>query len=88
MDMTNAWGTPTAEALAEILARSRPELEELFRRRWVTADEAEAILDEAVTRLLLHWNRTDDPAPRLPVIAERIIRLRLESPHLLEDDPE
>ena len=88
MDMTNAWEMPTAEALAELLARSRPELEALFRRRWVSAEEAEEILDEALTSLLLHWNRTDDPAPRLPAIADRIIRIRLEAPLLLEDDLE
>ena len=74
--------------VAEILARSRPELESLFRRRWVTAEEAEAILDEALTHLLLHWDRTDDPAPCLPAIAERIIRLRLESPLFLEENLE
>jgi hypothetical protein len=88
MDTINAWETPTAEALVALFSRSRPELESLFRRRWVSEEEAEAILDEALTSLLLHWNRIDDPAPRLPAIADRIIRLRLESPLLLEDDLE
>ena len=88
MDMMNARNTPTAEALAETLARSRPELESLFRRRWVSAEEAEEVLDEMLTGLLLHWNRIDDPAPRLPAIADRIIRMRLESRLLLEDDLE
>jgi len=85
MDRKNAGRTPTAEALAELVARSRPELEALFRRRWVSAEEAEAVLEEAVASLLLHWDRVDDPAPRLPVLADRIIRIRLESPPLLED---
>lgn len=86
MDSINAWETPTAEALAELFARARPELESLFRRRWVSAEEAEAVLDEVLTSLFLHWNRIGDPAPRLPAIADRIIRMRLEAPLLLDDD--
>jgi len=88
MDDINAWEPPTAEALAEVLARSRPALEDLFRRRWVSEEEAESILDEALTSLLLYWNGIDDPAPRLPAIADRIIRIRLESPLFLEDNLE
>ena len=85
MDDINVWEPPTAEALADLFARSRPALEDLFRRRWISAEEAEAILDEVVTELLLHWHRIDDAAPRLPPIADRIIRVRLESPLLPED---
>jgi hypothetical protein len=77
-----------AAVVEQLLARSRPEFEGLFRRRWVSGEEAEAILDEALTSLLLHWDRTDDAAPRLPAIADRIIRLRLESPLLLAGDLE
>lgn len=63
-----------------MLGQSRPELEDLFRRRWVSAEEAEAVLDEAMPHLLLHGGRIGDPALRLPAIADRIIRMRLEGP--------
>lgn len=86
MHRTNDWETPTAEALAALLARSRPELESLFRRRWVSEEEADEILDEALSHLLLHWNRVEDPAPRLLALADRIIRIRLEPRYLLEEN--
>jgi hypothetical protein len=85
MDMINDRPMPTAETIVEIFARSRPALESLFRRRWVSEEEAEEILDEALNHLLLQWNRVEDPAPRLLSLADRIIRIRLESLRLLEE---
>lgn len=84
MDTINDRPMPTPETIAEIFARSRPSLESLFRRRWVSEEEAEEVLDEALTRLLLQWNRVEDPAPRLLAVADRLIRTRYESPSLLE----
>jgi len=70
---------PQTAEVEQLLAQSRPELVDLFRRRWVSAEEAEAVLDEAVTHLLLRGERIDDSVSRLPAIADRIIRFRLES---------
>ncbi|MES1211537.1 MAG: hypothetical protein ABUL63_04290 [Acidobacteriota bacterium] len=75
-----------AAEITQLLAQSRPELEDLFRRRWVSVEEAEAILDEALSHLFFHGDRIDDPASRLPAVADRIIRVRLESPLFLEED--
>jgi DNA-directed RNA polymerase specialized sigma24 family protein len=77
MDMQNDLGTPRVEVVNELFARSRPRLEDLFRRHWISEDEAEEILDEALVSLLVRWDRIGDPEPRLLGVVERAILHRL-----------
>lgn len=77
MDLQNDPGTPRAEALSDLFARARPGLESLFQRHWISEEEAEEILDEALTVLLVSWDRIADPEPRLLRVVERAILRRL-----------
>jgi hypothetical protein len=71
---------PSPEAVAELFAQARPELEALFRRHWVSEDEAEMLLDEALTLLLLRWDRIADPRQWLRGTLDKAIRSRLLIP--------
>ena len=71
---------PTSDMLEEVLARARPDLEKLFQRDWVSEDEAEELLDEAVLSLVMRWDRLDDPRLWLVGAVDRAIQRRLLIP--------
>jgi hypothetical protein len=80
MESTNGRETPAPGIIEEVLARSRPDLERLFQRHWVTAEEAEDLLGEAMTSLLLRWGRLGDPALWLVRTVDAAIQRRLLIP--------
>lgn len=91
MKTTNQEGDPQAAPQPEILealfGRCRPEIESLFRRHWVSADEADALLDEALESLLARWDQLDDPAAWLLAALDKAIRCRLLIPAFGDDAP-
>lgn len=87
MDLQNDPGTPRAEVLNDLFARARPGLESLFQRHWISEEEAEEILDEALVSLLVHWDRIGDPEPRLLRVVEKAILRRLVLTFSEEETP-
>lgn len=90
MEMTNhpeESRVPQPEVLEALLARCRPEIERLFQRHWVSAEEAEMLLDEVLASLLMRWDRTGDPAPWLLAALDKAIRSRLLVPVFGDDAP-
>lgn len=71
---------PQPEILDALFRKCRPEIESLFRRHWVSEDEADMLLDEALAGLLSRWDRIDDPAAWLVSALGRAIRSRLLLP--------
>ncbi len=68
------------EMIAEILARCRPDLEKLFQRHWVSGEEADDLLDEALLSLLMRWGRLSDPSLWLLRTVDTAIQRRLLIP--------
>ena len=87
MEMTDHREPSQAEAVAQLVARCRPDLETLFRRHWVSDEEAGELLDDALSCLVVRWSRLDDPAPWLLRTLERAIACRLLLPLFGEDRP-
>jgi DNA-directed RNA polymerase specialized sigma24 family protein len=78
---------PEPEMLTAAFAKARPEIEALFRRHWVTPEEAEELLDEILTLLLVRWDRIIDPTTWLVRTVDQAIRTRLLIPLFRENDP-
>lgn len=90
METPDRW---KAEALTEIFARTRPEIERLFRLNHVSPEEAEVLLDDTLTCLLLRWEHLTDPEQGLLERLRASMRVRLrpvwdeEPPVREEEDP-
>ncbi|HYU35469.1 MAG TPA: hypothetical protein VEW48_25225 [Thermoanaerobaculia bacterium] len=84
--MTEHRELPEPEVLERIVQGCRPELEVLFRRHWVSEEEAGELLDEVLVNLLLRWDRLEDPAAWLLRSLERAIPCRLLVPLFAEDE--
>ena len=78
---------PQVAVVEELIARCRPDLEKLFQRQWVSADEAEELLGEALTSLLMRWGRLGDPALWLLGVVDRSIQRRLLIPLFRSPSP-
>jgi DNA-directed RNA polymerase specialized sigma24 family protein len=68
------------EIIAEVLARTRPDLEKLLQRHWVSEKEADDLLDEALLSLLMRWDRIIEPSLWLLRTVDRAIQRRLLIP--------
>ncbi|HKH43111.1 MAG TPA: hypothetical protein VKM72_00420 [Thermoanaerobaculia bacterium] len=91
MDMTMHEGDPQAPEpgkVKELLTQCRPEIEALFRRHWVSEEEAEDLLDSVLLTLLVRWDRIIDPAAWLLRSLEKSIRTRLLLPIFGPGDPD
>ena len=71
---------PPAAVVEQLVARVRPELEKLFQRDWVSEEEAEELLDEALLSLVMQWGRLGDPSLWLVGVVDRAIQRRLLIP--------
>ncbi len=88
MELTGHREPPQAEAVEQLVARSRPDLETLFRRHWVSDGEAGELFDDVLSCLVVRWSRLDDPAPWLLRTMERAIACSLLLPLFGEERPE
>lgn len=84
METPDRW---RAEVLTELFARTRPEIERLFRQSHVSPEEAEMLLDDTLATLLLRWDHLTDPEQGLLERLRTAMRVRL-APVREEDIPE
>ena len=71
---------PEPEKVKELLAKCRPEIVALFQRHWVSAEEADEMLDVVFTTLLVRWDRITDPQAWVRAAVDKAIRTRLLLP--------
>lgn len=71
---------PPDAVVGQLIARSRPDLEKLFQRHQVSAEEADELLEEALGSLILQWDRLGDPSLWLLGAVDRALQRRLLIP--------